>query len=64
MDVAVAQGRTLLDQAYEDIDGPRGADDGMDRLVVGLKSLRQRASPRSGRVWLWQWLQYRSGPPA
>lgn len=51
MDAAVVQGRAILDQAYEDIDGPRGADDGMDRLVLGLKSLRQRASPRSWEVF-------------
>ena len=46
MDAAIA-GRTVLDEAYEDIDGSRGVEAGMERLVFGLKSLRQTVSPRS-----------------
>jgi SAM-dependent methyltransferase len=46
MDAAVA-GRNILDEAYEDIDGPRGVEAGMERLVLGLKSLRQVATPRA-----------------
>jgi extracellular factor (EF) 3-hydroxypalmitic acid methyl ester biosynthesis protein len=51
MDGAVAQGRTLLDQAYEDLARSGTVHDGMDRLVVGLKALRQTASPRSWEVF-------------
>ena len=51
MEVAVAQGRALLDQAYEDIEGHHGVGEGMDRLTLGLKSLRQRVSPRSWELF-------------
>ncbi len=47
MDVVLSQGRNLLDQAYDEIGSPRGVDEGMDRLVVGLKALRLRASPHA-----------------
>jgi extracellular factor (EF) 3-hydroxypalmitic acid methyl ester biosynthesis protein len=46
MDVAVEQGRTLLDQAYQDLDHG-GVAQGMDNLVVGLRALRQRVTPNS-----------------
>lgn len=45
---AVSQGRSILDEAYEDLDNDREVETGMDRLVVGLKGYRQRVSPR---VW-------------
>ena len=46
MDLA-SHGRGILDEAYEDIDGPHGVDAGMERLVLGLKWLRQTSTPRS-----------------
>ncbi len=46
MEVA-SHGRAILDEAYEDIDGSRGVDAGMERLVLGLKWLRQTSTPRS-----------------
>lgn len=47
MDAVISQGRNLLDSAYDELGSPRGIPEGMDRLVVGLKGLRQRASPQS-----------------
>ena len=47
MDAVLSQGRDLLDKAYDEFTSPRGVDEGMERLVVGLKGLRQRASPHS-----------------
>jgi SAM-dependent methyltransferase len=47
MDAVSVQGRVVLDRAYEAIDGPRGVERGMDDLVLGLRALRQKTSPRA-----------------
>jgi extracellular factor (EF) 3-hydroxypalmitic acid methyl ester biosynthesis protein len=47
MDAALAQGRAILDQAYQEIESRQSVDEGMDRLVVGLRALRQSAPPRA-----------------
>ena len=47
MDAALTGGRALLDQAYEKIDSRDAVGEGMDSLVVGLRRIRQNASPRA-----------------
>lgn len=47
MDLVSNQGRVLLDHAYDELGSPRGVGEGMDKLVLGLRSLRQRSSPQA-----------------
>jgi SAM-dependent methyltransferase len=47
METTLAGGRALLDQAYEQIERRDTVEDGMDRLVVGLRALRQSSPPRA-----------------
>jgi len=44
LDAAIAQGRAVLDRAYDAIE-PGHVDEGMENLVLGLKKLRQKATP-------------------
>jgi extracellular factor (EF) 3-hydroxypalmitic acid methyl ester biosynthesis protein len=43
MDAAIAQGRAILDRAYDAIE-PGRVDEGMEGLVLGLKRLRQKCT--------------------
>jgi len=41
MNAATLEGRALLDQVHSELEGPR-VDDAMDRLVMGLRTLREK----------------------
>ncbi len=41
MNAATLEGRALLDQVHDELEGPR-VDEAMDHLVMGLKSIRQK----------------------
>jgi SAM-dependent methyltransferase len=47
MNAAEAEGRALLDQAYQALEGEQHVYEGMDRLYHGLAELRRRSEPEA-----------------